>query len=602
MQILRPYQDETVEAVFQKIEEGFTQILYVLPTGTGKTTTFAEICRVFLSMHQDSRILCLAHRREIIVQMYKTIRAQLGLHASEIGIELADQHAPIRSKVVCGSVQTLCGEKRFLGDFHLIITDEAHHAVASNKSYQRIYDRYGVGEGTLHVGCTATAKRHDRKSIFALGLDGAPVKLKDKQGKEFFADTADSAFEVLAYEMKVDTAIEDGWLVPIRQYRVKTDCDLSKIKTVGGDFDRGELAKVVNNEKRTNAVISGWKQYGLTDRPTLAFCASVEHASDTCDMVRAAGYTAEFICGETDDETRISTLERFKKGELQWLCNYGIYTEGTDIPNCACVAMLRPTEVWSLFVQMVGRGLRPQSGILEGLLTPSERLAAIVVSSKPDCVVLDVTDKNLGRHNICTVPSILDLPADIDLEGNSLTKTKELLAAYVDASEHLMDEGKLPPKTFTELKVRLEEVDLIRNSKSKSRPLWKATATGFAFTGVPPGFTAVLDKTSDVDFALRVRHKGGLLLEKKGLKRENMNDYLLEYAATQAKEAVERKQKQTPYVAKLPHGTVPVTGNTYPHKDAIKAMGGRWINGAWHVPQHRANEAQALVRGEKVEA
>lgn len=43
--------------------------------------------------------------------------------------------------------------------------------------------------------------------------------------------------------------------------------------------------------------------------------------------------------------------------------------------------------------------------------------------------------------------------------------------------------------------------------------------------------------------------------------------------------------------------TVLVTGNTYPVKDAIKALGGRWDADAkgWRVPAAKASEAQALV-------
>lgn len=45
--------------------------------------------------------------------------------------------------------------------------------------------------------------------------------------------------------------------------------------------------------------------------------------------------------------------------------------------------------------------------------------------------------------------------------------------------------------------------------------------------------------------------------------------------------------------------TVLVTGNTYPVKDAIKALGARWDATAkgWRVPVAKAAEAQAIVAG-----
>lgn len=40
-----------------------------------------------------------------------------------------------------------------------------------------------------------------------------------------------------------------------------------------------------------------------------------------------------------------------------------------------------------------------------------------------------------------------------------------------------------------------------------------------------------------------------------------------------------------------------ITGNTYMHREALKAMGGRWDASAqgWRVPAHRASDARALV-------
>ena len=45
--------------------------------------------------------------------------------------------------------------------------------------------------------------------------------------------------------------------------------------------------------------------------------------------------------------------------------------------------------------------------------------------------------------------------------------------------------------------------------------------------------------------------------------------------------------------------TVLIVGNTYPVKDSIKALGGRWdaIAKGWRVPATEAAQAQALVAG-----
>jgi hypothetical protein len=44
---------------------------------------------------------------------------------------------------------------------------------------------------------------------------------------------------------------------------------------------------------------------------------------------------------------------------------------------------------------------------------------------------------------------------------------------------------------------------------------------------------------------------------------------------------------------------VAITGNTYPHRMALRSMGGEWdgANKAWMVPADKADEARALVSG-----
>jgi hypothetical protein len=41
------------------------------------------------------------------------------------------------------------------------------------------------------------------------------------------------------------------------------------------------------------------------------------------------------------------------------LCNYGLFTEGYDLPSIGAVILMRPTMSRALYCQMVGRGLRP---------------------------------------------------------------------------------------------------------------------------------------------------------------------------------------------------------------------------------------------------
>ena len=83
------------------------------------------------------------------------------------------------------------------------------------------------------------------------------------------------------------------------------------------------------------------------------------------EAVRAEGFDAETILGETPSDLRRTTIDRFKQdgAESMAIFNYGVLTAGFDAPRTKCVIIGRPTKSLVLYSQMVGRGMRgPRSG------------------------------------------------------------------------------------------------------------------------------------------------------------------------------------------------------------------------------------------------
>lgn len=497
-QTLRHYQNTAIHAVFDAFDMDYRRILYTVCTGGGKTTIFAELTKIFLEIH-NYRVLVLAHRRELITQAYNRIREHCGLDEFSIGCEIAEDKAPRSASVVIGSVMTVKSAAR-LPEWtpDVIITDEAHHQSAS--SYQTICQRF---PDAILIGCTATAKRGDKQSLYAKKPNGETVEVIDRKTKKRRpVEPAECAFDVLCYEYGIAEGTEDGWLVPVKGHVVQTDTDLSQVETGrDGDFVDGQLAKAVDNAKRTMQAISAWKEIA-GDRPTIVFCASVEHAHHSAELWQQAGYTAAALDGESDNRTRYETLRDFQNGEIQVLCNCGLFTEGMDAPKCASIVLLRPTKSWNLYVQMVGRGTRTLPGVIEGLDTPEWRKQAIAASEKPDCMVLDLVDI-CGKHELCTVPSILDLPANLDLQGKSVTDAKKLLDEFEEVRDRVIGEC---PLTYQDLEVRLNQVNLLRHSKAKSAQAWKATDHSFRYTKVPPGYQAEMTALPDGRYELAVTH------------------------------------------------------------------------------------------------
>jgi len=357
---LRPYQVAAIEGagdypgVLAALQENRSTLL-VMATGTGKTTVFGEVARRW-----PGRVLVLAHRDELIEQAAKRLELICQQRAA---IEKANFHAPNDARLVVASVQTM--QRGRLADwnkehFGLVIIDECHHA--PSRSYQNVLSHFA---GAKILGVTATPDRSDR---LALG----------------------KVFESVAFVYDIADGIKDGHLVPIRGKTIEVEeLDLSDVGTVAGDLNQGQLDQKMADARVLEGVANPtFDEAG--DRPTILFTTSVANAHSIAAILngRREG-CARAVDGGTETFERRAIMEGFRNGGFQFLANCGIATEGFDAPRASCVSVGRPTKSRSLFVQMVGRGLRPDPG-----------------SGKSDCLVLDFSG-NAGRHNLCTPIDVL---------------------------------------------------------------------------------------------------------------------------------------------------------------------------------------------------
>lgn len=386
--ILRPYQNKCVDATFGRLAEN-RSTLVVMATGLGKTVVFAEVARRYRQTH-GGRVLVVVHRKELAEQAADKLGKTLG-SVDDVGIEMAELRAnAIGSRahpVVVASVQTLSSEgrrERFAPDhFGLLIFDEAHHAVAA--TWRRVADYF---ENAKLLGVTATPNRADE---LALG----------------------QMFESSAFEYPIGPAIEDGWLVPVRQRAVVVDeLDFSNVKLgADGDLAPGELDSILKEERLVQQMVKPTLDI-VTDLPTLFFCAGVEQARKTAEVLnRYKPQSAEFLSGETPKKDRERIVARYRDGSLQFLANCMVFTEGFDAPSTTAVVMGRPTKSLPLYCQVLGRATRPLPGVVDRPdLHPEDkafaRRAAILASGKPACLVLDFVG-NSGRHKLVTALDVL---------------------------------------------------------------------------------------------------------------------------------------------------------------------------------------------------
>jgi superfamily II DNA or RNA helicase len=373
--VLRDYQELVAGEALSYLSQRRSP-LSVLATGGGKTRIAAHVVR-----HYTGRVLWIAHRIELVKQGIEALEQQLG---ELVDSETVTSYSAHR-RVVVASKDTIRTPRRLerlknYGGFDLIVIDEAHHSSAN--SYWSILNAY---PNALRYGLTATPGRLDKRPLAAFDCATTPFGMVELQ--------------------------ERGWLVPIRAKRVKVETiDLSGVKTVAGDFNQSELDAIYKSEANLHAIAKA-----ILDRmeagPCLHFATSVDVAERQTEVLnRYRPGVARFVSGKTPDEERRLAFAGLGKTH-RVLVNVGVATEGTDLPATAIVSIGRPTKSTALFQQMLGRGLRPLSGIVDNHGTAQERLGAIARSIKPHCLVLDFVGTT-GRHSIATAPAAFTADQD----------------------------------------------------------------------------------------------------------------------------------------------------------------------------------------------
>ena len=76
----------------------------------------------------------------------------------------------------------------------------------------------------------------------------------------------------------------------------------------------------------------------------------------------AAGISVRTVSGTTPAAERRAMLEGHANGRIDVLVNCGVLTEGYDDPGVQCIIVARGCGSQGLWLQMVGRGLRPYPG------------------------------------------------------------------------------------------------------------------------------------------------------------------------------------------------------------------------------------------------
>ncbi|MEP7095070.1 MAG: DUF3427 domain-containing protein [Flavobacterium sp.] len=333
-----PYQNEILEKleVERTIHNRYRNLL-VAATGTGKTVISAFDYKNFKNNNKSSKLLFVAHRKEILQQAKATFQGVL--KDNNFGDLWVDGIEPNSNEYLFVSVQTLNNRLKDLKlspDYYdFIILDEAHHGAAS--SY-RLFLNYFKPQVLL--GLTATPERNDGENIL-----------------EDFCNR-------IAAEIRLPEALNKKLLSPFQYFGITDSIDLNNVKWEKGKYVVSELSSLyTKNDVRVGEIIFNLDKYtnDINDVRAIGFCVTIEHATFMAEKFNLAGLKAECLTAKNTNE-RDRIREQFKKKEFNYLFVVDIFNEGVDIPEIDTVLFLRPTESLTIFLQQLGRGLRLAEG------------------------------------------------------------------------------------------------------------------------------------------------------------------------------------------------------------------------------------------------
>jgi superfamily II DNA or RNA helicase len=322
---LRPYQLQAISDLRNAFRSGARAPLLVAPTGSGKTCIFAAIASSAVA--RERQVLILVHRRELIRQASNKLTAAGVRH----GV-LAAGFPTMPASVQLASVQTLNKRLDYINcNPSLIIIDEAHHAVS--RTWAQLLRHW---PDAYRLGVTATPCRLDGRGLGA-------------------------AFDGLVMGPSVQMLTSAGYLAPARIYAPPIVADLAGIRKRAGDYAVGESAAAMDRPSVTGDAITHYQRLAAPQQ-AIAFCCNIAHAESVAESFNHAGIKASTLLGNHRPAMRDQIVADFARGQLQVLVTVDVVSEGFDIPAAGCAILLRPTQSLSLYMQQVGRVLRPAAG------------------------------------------------------------------------------------------------------------------------------------------------------------------------------------------------------------------------------------------------
>lgn len=333
---LRPYQETAFESVVTDLESTGRALL-VLATGLGKTVIGGEVIARHIARGPTTRVLVIAPTKPLAEQLERALWRHIP-KAVRTHLLTGDQTSDDLRGLTCATIPTALSFARSGYRPTLVMVDEAHHVGEDGQ----LAELLELLREAAQFGVTATPWRGDQFDI----------RMR---------------FGEPSYTLGIEEGMRLGYLAGVK-YRLFLDNidwefvpQVSEHRYTLGDLN-ARLFLPQRDEAIRDQVISVWR--GATDPRAVVFCRTIEHAERMAKLLGQVPQwkNAEAIHAHLERRERQLRLMRFRNGETSIITAVDILNEGVDIPDVNIICFARVTHSRRIFVQQLGRGLRPRTG------------------------------------------------------------------------------------------------------------------------------------------------------------------------------------------------------------------------------------------------
>ena len=375
----RYYQTNAINAAVSWMKSTTDPGLIEAFQGAGKSNIIAEISKI-ISKISGKKVLCLVPSVELLFQnadKFKLIDEKISLFSASA------KSLSLRNPCVIGTPMSVKNKiSLFKNQFSAIILDEADRSITPTV-----------------LSIIGKLKSHN-PNIRVLGLTGTPFTMKggyvykiDENGKPVPEDKClNPFFTKQIFKIGRKELTDEGFLVPVVFGEISAEkYDTSSLELNSmNKFDTKEIDRVfVGQGRRTSLIVADVIARSKNRNSVIFFAATVKHAEEILASL-PLGISAIVTGNKSVDREKI--IKDYKSGKIRYIVNCEVLTVGFDDPKTDTIAILRKTESSSLYLQIVGRGVRTLYADGYDLSSKEGRLEAITKSSKRECLILDYTD------------------------------------------------------------------------------------------------------------------------------------------------------------------------------------------------------------------